>query len=213
MCRNTINGKCYVGKSVVGMGRRKAWHYGAARRGEGWCLHNAIRKYGEAAFEWEVLFESDDPDELGRMECACIAERKTRRPGGYNLTDGGDGVRGRDPEATERIAAFHRGRKRSDETRKRISDVMKGKRTRLGSVCSEETRKKIAASLTGRQPAPETVAKIAAFMRGRPKSAAQKAKMAEARRRWWENQRAERQHRAEQRDLFAAAAQKEAADA
>jgi group I intron endonuclease len=187
--RNTVNGKCYVGKTVRTMARRKAWHQAAASRGEGWSFHRALRKYGFDKFVWEVVCSSDDSEELGRLEVQYIALWKTKRPDGYNLTDGGDGVIGPTPEGKARVIAFHTGRKRSLETRARISASMKGKRTRLGSHFSEESKKRISASLCGRKLSEEVKAKIGTFHSGKPKTPEQKARMSEARKRWWENKK------------------------
>lgn len=44
------------------------------------------------------------------------------------------------PEAVEKVAAFHRGRKRSEETRQRIGDAKRGKHH------SDETRRKMSES-------------------------------------------------------------------
>ncbi len=183
--RNTVNGKVYIGKTVTTLKRRKAWHLAAAGRGDGWYFHQAIRKYGPEAFSWGVLFESDDQDELFRMEIKFIADCGTKRPGGYNLTDGGDGVAGLTPEAMARIVAFHTGRKRSAETRRRQSEAAKGKKKRLGAVLSEETKRKIAARLVGRNLTEAHKSSIGDAFRGKPKTPEQKAKMSAARKHWW----------------------------
>jgi group I intron endonuclease len=189
ICRNTIDGKVYIGKTVKDLATRRSWHQATALRGEGWRFHRALRKHGLAAFEWGVLFEGNDPGELDRKECEYIAEYKSNGPDGYNLTRGGDGATGRAPEVMERIAAFHRGRKRSPETKKRISDAAAGKRNRLGAVLTMETKRKIAASLAGHDLPEGVKAKIGEAFRGKPKSPEQRAKMSEARKRWWERRR------------------------
>jgi group I intron endonuclease len=189
IARNTVNGKCYIGKTVRALRTRMQWHVAMAKRGGGWCFHNAIRKYGTDAFEWSVLCECGD-GELDRLEREHIVIHGAKRPGGYNLTDGGDGVVGRTPEVMERIAAFHRGRKRSAETRRRLSEAMAGKKTRLGAVLSDETKKKISESLVGRCLLTEEAReKISVAMRGRPKTPEQRAKTSEALKRIWADRR------------------------
>lgn len=190
IARNTVNNKCYVGKTVATISVRKRWHQATASRGEGWSFHRAIRKHGREAFAWDVLAESNDPAELGRLEQHHIAQLKTKSPHGYNLTDGGDGVTGRTPEAMARIVAFHTGRKRPDITRQRLSEAMTGKQIRLGAKLSQGTKSKIAASLTGKVLSEGTKAKIGAAFKSVPKSPEQRAKMSEARRAWWARKRA-----------------------
>lgn len=185
MARNIANGKCYVGKTVVTMEHRRAWHHGAANRGEGFCFHRALRKYGFDGFAWEVLHESDDSDELIRIECECIAKLGTKRPRGYNLTDGGDGVVGVTPEGAARIVAFHTGRKRSKDTRKRISVAMAGKQNRLGAVLTEETKRKISLASSKYRHTDESKSKLSAAMKGKPKTPEQRRKMSESGKRQW----------------------------
>lgn len=185
MARNIANGKCYIGKTVTTMDHRRSWHHAAVGRGEGYCFHRALRKYGFDSFTWEVLHEGDDPVELDRLECESIARIGTKRPRGYNLTDGGDGVVGRTPEVIAKIVAFHTGRKRSDETRRRISVAMAGKQNRLGAIISDEQKRKQSESMTGFRHTDEAKAKIGAAKKGKPKTSEQKAKMSEARKSWW----------------------------
>lgn len=182
---NKVNGKSYIGKTIKTIKVRQSWHQGVASRGEGWSFHNALRKYGLSAFDWSIVFETNDPDLLSVMEQEFIRRYKTKRPHGYNLTDGGDGIIGRTPESLAQVADFHRGRKRSDETRKRISLACMGKQRRLGAVLSDATKKKISLSRTGIGHSVESRKKIGIAFKGKPKTELQKAKMSEARRLWW----------------------------
>ena len=71
--RNIVNGKWYIGQTTVGLENRRRQHLSTARNNN--ChtyrcvFHDAIRKYGEDAFEWTVL-ESDihTYDELNERE-------------------------------------------------------------------------------------------------------------------------------------------------
>jgi group I intron endonuclease len=202
IARNIINGKCYIGKTVKTMNVRQAWHRCTAERGEGWNFHNALRKYGYKSFTWSVLLESDDYDILGRAEQDLILKHNTKRPNGYNLTDGGDGTIGKSPETIARVADFHRGRKRSDETRQRISMATKGRRSRLGAVLSPATRQKISESNRGNKHSQSSKAKIGLAFKGKPKSVEQKIKMSKARKAWWAKRRTNAEHAMEQTTLF-----------
>jgi len=97
---NKTNGKSYVGKTIRPLSERRAGHFNS-----GHCrsLHSDLKKYGKEAFNWEILFESDDKELLGEKEKAFIAKYQTLAPNGYNLTTGGK---------TPKI---------SEETRKRYS--------------------------------------------------------------------------------------------
>lgn len=55
---NKINGKAYIGRSVD-VRRRWQGHLAAASQGRPYPICNAIRKYGVAAFEFEVLLACD----------------------------------------------------------------------------------------------------------------------------------------------------------
>jgi predicted GIY-YIG superfamily endonuclease len=85
---NATNGRVYFGKAVDPSGRWSS-HKWAAAHGSKLLLHRAIRKYGVAAFHFEVL--ATHPDNGS----ACEHERKLIReaPKGlsYNLAKGGDG--------------------------------------------------------------------------------------------------------------------------
>jgi group I intron endonuclease len=57
-------------------------------------LHNALRKYGIDAFNWEIIQFLDSEDEAKQAEIFWISELNTNvnRGGfGYNETDGGEG--------------------------------------------------------------------------------------------------------------------------
>lgn len=118
-------------------------------------IHRAIRKYGLDNFKFEVIYQSKDKNHtLSVMESYFINEYNTIRPNGYNLTSGGEGLNdyeftdthksrisaaltgkekpymqivNRDPEKIRKTAEKHRGMKRTDETKAKISAIHKGK--------------------------------------------------------------------------------------
>ena len=78
-----------------------------------------------------------------------------------NLTDGGEGTSGKVKEKNPKIGLALKGKKRSDEQKKRMSEAFKGRimsdeakknigNARKGMVHSEETRKKISESNRGK---------------------------------------------------------------
>ena len=144
LVRNKVNGKGYIGKTLNGMEKRRKGHEHAAEKGSKLPFHRALRKYGFENFEWIILFGDLEEEEIDEFEMICIKKTKTKAPNGYNLTDGGDGgntfegrkhteeakrkiKEGRTPEIIERVASFHQGRKRSKETRGKISKAAKGR--------------------------------------------------------------------------------------
>jgi group I intron endonuclease len=129
MATNTVNGKRYIGLTIRTLQDRRWDHQESAARGSQCVFHRAIRKYGNAAFEWRTLLEDIDAEDLPRLEIMLIRKYETKSPHGYNLTAGGEGpldpseqtrVRMRDshlgvrrsPEAVEKGALRQRGQKR-----------------------------------------------------------------------------------------------------
>ena len=157
--RNTLNEKRYIGVSQRGVANRRSCHLSEARCNRGVVFAAALRKYGEDVFEWSVLFRSDDPSELFKMEQHFIREFRTKTPYGYNRTDGGEG----------RVGGLV-----STATRLKMSLKMKGR------ILSEIHKKRL------RKPKPprtaEHAAKIAARTRGRKQAAEALAKITAANR-------------------------------
>ena len=124
---NLLDGKVYIGKTKNGLLERWENHQEDARRGCSYYFHNAIRKYGSAAFKIEELYQAKTSRELSRMETFFIVLHQSHKPeNGYNGTLGGDG--GPPSLATRiKIANSKRGRGLSPEHRQHISEGNKGK--------------------------------------------------------------------------------------
>lgn len=136
----------YVGKGVRGRIHKHEW---AARNGEQSYKANIIRKIWAEGGQVvkQKVFESDNEQEALAEEIRLIAYYG--RENLTNLTDGGDVNSGwkPKPETTAKIAASLRGRKRTAEECRRISESLRG---RIGKSPSEEVRRKIAESQTGK---------------------------------------------------------------
>lgn len=90
---NTINGKCYIGKTKR-LKARWADHRTDYKRSNN-KFYWAIRKYGLTNFEFSVIFTIFDYDSHGsEIEKLIIADFDSYR-NGYNSTTGGEGVAGR----------------------------------------------------------------------------------------------------------------------
>jgi group I intron endonuclease len=136
------NGKVYIGYTSKGYLARFESHISNARWKRKTALYDSIRLYGPEAFSVELLIECESHADACAHEINLIKELNSLIPFGYNMTKGGDGVpltdaqraaasakkRGRFTEK-QRIAADRRiGIKASDETRKKLSDMRKGKK-------------------------------------------------------------------------------------
>ena len=101
--KNTTNGMCYIGKTENTLAQRKVEHKCEVGRGAKSLLHCAIREYGWDAFEWIVLTERDESKELSLCEIGLIAILLTKTPHGYNMSDGGEGMKVGDLEFVQKV--------------------------------------------------------------------------------------------------------------
>jgi group I intron endonuclease len=164
---NAVSGKQYVGITRQKMQRRWRGHVHCARKGVTTALHAAIRKYGEDSFSVEVVASCLRREWAGAVEADFILQFRTKAPLGYNLTDGGDGVRGLSDEAIKRIAETIRGRKHTKEAKALIGAASRSRprsqRERAlisaahrGKSLTEEHRAKLAAAKIGRKRPPRS---------------------------------------------------------
>lgn len=98
---NKVNGKQYIGLTKRSLKKRmlehirKAINYSDIKQyGLGFPFYNAIRKYGQDNFDWEIIDEFPDVV-LTFAEKKYIKMFNTKIPNGYNSTDGGEGTSGR----------------------------------------------------------------------------------------------------------------------
>jgi group I intron endonuclease len=192
--RNKVNGKEYVGKTVGSLAARWASHKCSAARGSRLAIHNAIRKYGPEGFD---VFELSHPRDLGEMnvsERAHVSSRHSRSPGGYNMSDGGDGPasgyqhtsetlvklsaagrkRIQSAETREKIALSHRGVKFSRSHRLNLSRSLRSSRS------ASEQISRLRELNTGRKLSLETREKMSLAKRGKKKSLETRLRMSQA---------------------------------
>jgi group I intron endonuclease len=125
---NRVNWKVYAGLTRISMEKRWKKHCSNARSGNPLPLYGAIRKHGPQAFEIIRISDGTDLRMLNEMEVHFISKYRSMDPKyGYNLTRGGDGVSGTD-EVSERIRKSKLGKTRSEETRRKISEALKGRK-------------------------------------------------------------------------------------
>ena len=129
---NKINGKQYVGKDTQ-LGRRVKDHLGGYSGCPAIC--NAIKKYGADNFDVELIpYPGITNEALCAVEMQKIKKLGSKKPNGYNLTDGGDGTS---------------GWKHTDESRKKMSEALKGNSRMKGKKHSDKVRQKISAARKG----------------------------------------------------------------
>ena len=122
----TETGKSYIGATAKTLKRRIELHLARARFGSHYHFHNALRKYGVAAFTWEVLVDGiESRDELDRQEIRLIEENQTVECG-YNTSTGGGGGDNwannpRQEEIRQRLRDANLGKKMSPRTREIMS--------------------------------------------------------------------------------------------
>jgi len=164
-----INNKMYVGKMSKPVNKSKYY------LGSGVVINKAIQKYGKESFIKEILEENIKPEELSIREIFWIEKLNTKRPNGYNLTDGGEGTAGYKKTHTQ--IENHRkaitGKKASEETRKKMSDAHKGKKL------SPEHVMNVSKALTGRKLSPEHIKKVSEGNKGKKISEDQKRMISE----------------------------------
>jgi len=92
---NMVTGMAYIGYTSNLSHRissHRNCHKGKTRSRS--YLHNAIAQYGFDKFKLFIIDYADSYADLKGRERYWIAFFDTKRPGGYNLTDGGDGTNG-----------------------------------------------------------------------------------------------------------------------
>ena len=86
--------KSYIGKTTNTLKNRIGEHVRKSKTSKHTNhFHNAIKKYGEDDFVWEVLDNCDDEEVLNILEIKYIKSHNTYSDG-YNLSLGGEGQTG-----------------------------------------------------------------------------------------------------------------------
>ena len=143
---NKVNGAMYIGVTKNPKTRKRShFRHNIKTRS---ALKNAIAKYGEENFSFDVLCVGTQ-DYCYMVEPRFIAAYNTQRPNGYNICSGGrgskglvgdqNGMYGRTGEQHPNYgkSGYRKGIKHSEETRRKMSEAHKG------HVVSEETRRKL----------------------------------------------------------------------
>lgn len=141
--KNISNGKVYIGQTIRPMQDRTRQHrYEAKMKKYNMKFHHAINKYGFENFIFEIIAHVDGKHNADFLERSFIEKyNSTDDAHGYNMSFGGEGNIGlkHTDEAKKRVGIKNKGKlpwnkgisagkgvKRSNETRKKISDSRKG---------------------------------------------------------------------------------------
>lgn len=162
---NLESGKRYVGRTTRSAQRRWDDHLSACfTKMLSMRLYDDMRALGRERFDFTILEHVDTYEALMEREIAWIEILGTMRPNGYNIVRGGTSNLGWNPSPVtrERMSAWQRGRKLSDETRAKITASLKGNTRTLGyrsGKCwnkglkaTPEHRAHLSASAKGRKP-------------------------------------------------------------
>ena len=174
LVENTVNRKCYIGKTIGTLEHRKRCHYTDSKhRNTNVVFYNALRKYGRKDFVWIKLYESDNNEKLIEKEIYFIKKYKTKSPHGYNLTNGGDGTVGYiySKASKKKMSKAQKGKihPHSEETKRKISESHKGISINLGRPRSKKTKEKISRTLMGHFVSDVTKRKISKALKGKPR--------------------------------------------
>src|SRR6266576_3505570 len=154
---NLVNSKSYIGKTRSRLSDRWRGHLYDMQRlnSPNIPLYNAIKKYGEDKFTIEPVVICMN-EEANCCEREAIIAYGTKRPHGYNATDGGDGSSGFRPDEITRakLSAVHKGKRLTEEHKEKIRRGMTGIVNSVGYTHSQEIRAKISANYRRREYTP-----------------------------------------------------------
>jgi group I intron endonuclease len=180
---NLVNGKAYIGITTRGLRRRWKEHREPHRSLKVSRLSASIKKYGVGSFTIEHIASATNIPDLLATEATLIVQHNTLMPHGYNLCSFSDGVWIGSEITRQRMAAVGRasfsgknltfaGQKHTVESRAKIAATHRGMKRSAATVA------RITAALLARGPrSPEASAKISAARTGMPLSAAHRASL------------------------------------
>lgn len=159
---NIFNGECYIGQSID-LYKRKRDHFLKLRNNKHCNIHlqYAFNKYGEENFVFKIILYCE-PEELTHYEQKLVDLWKPE----YNIcrecVKSGLGTK-KSEEEKKRMSDMYMGennpfygKKHSEETKRKYSE------SRRGVKKSEEQKKKISESHIGMKQSPETIRKVVA---------------------------------------------------
>jgi group I intron endonuclease len=154
---NLINGKIYIGKDTKN---------NPTYLGSGVLLKKAIDKYGKENFIKEIIEKCNEHDILNEREKYWINVFDSKNTLiGYNIAEGGHGGLTYTDETRKRISEMFKGRFVSEETKQKMSKSRKGKFKH-----TEKAKEKISKKHKGKKLTQEHRDKISEACKHTPKS-------------------------------------------
>ena len=148
---NIVNAKQYVG---ITKNLKRRWSDHRTGNKSSTLLKQAIKTHGVENFIFTHIADAFDWDAAQSLERMLIADKNTKHPSGYNMTDGGEGTLG--------FPAPNKGVPMSEEAKKKSSAA------RMGKKSSVQARKNQSLALKGMKKSEEHKAKIGAAQKGIP---------------------------------------------
>lgn len=158
---NLVNGKVYIGQSY-NLAQRDKDHISDTKN---MPIDRAITKHGRANFSLHIITSVETYDQADDAEIEWIARAREvfGKENVYNISNGGNSysMRGRRhtdetkkkmSESSKGQIPWMLGKKHTEETRKQMSESHMGNQDRLGIPHSEESKKKISESNKGKIP-------------------------------------------------------------
>ena len=147
--KNNLNGKEYIGQTTRDLSRRLTQHK-SLKSNKCPYLKNAISKYGFEVFSVEILDKAESVEKLNELEIFYISKHNTLHPNGYNLKSGGENGGKWSDESRKRASDSAKGRKHSEETKLKISNLISGKNHPMfGKHHTDETKKRLSENNSG----------------------------------------------------------------
>lgn len=156
---NKINGKIYIGQTKRDLSLRIAEHIK-----NNFLIGKALRKYGIDAFIVATIDSCDVQEMIDEKEKYWIRFLNCKVPNGYNLTDGGDGVKGNTQ------IAWNKGIACTEEMKQQIAQTLKGNipwNKGLKNCYSDKVREKMSKSHEGKKLSNEIKKKMSESRKGR----------------------------------------------
>lgn len=153
---NTIDNKVYIGQSINIYARWKD-HINSLNKGNSRCtlLQRAWNKYGEDNFSFEIIKLCSE-DMLDYIETKYIKLYDSQNTG-YNIEPGGNSNKHLSKETKKKIGDANRGRRHSDEAKKKMSEKRRGMNNAMyGKHHTEEAKQKMSETKKGKPGTPRS---------------------------------------------------------
>ena len=167
----------------IGISKNIKRSYSKEYRNKHW--NNIVNKVG---YDIDILIEGLTWEEACQKEIELIKQygRRDLNEGALvNMTDGGEGIFNPSDEVRSKISETHKGKtssmkgkKHTEETKRKMTESQKGNKNSLGKKLSDETRKRM--SEAKKKISDETKRKLSEAKKGRKLSEEHKRKLSEA---------------------------------